>query len=257
MRSPVSKFLTLSAAVAVVGLASTNAFALAITNGTTATVNDGVYLDASPGIQTNAFSRELSINDPDNTITFQGKTNPGVTGPTPVYTNDPAKGNVTLADLPVDNAANPLNFQVHFNPNEPAAPSKKSVTVNDVLFASAGTIIWDYDEKTYGALQLDGDTFGGKNNHSDLIFNLPIGLFQGKGLTGASPFEIFWTVSDNEDTGTPEQWAVIPGTNYSPNTVFKPGPIPPINPSAVVPVPAGLGLMLTALAGFGVLRRLR
>lgn len=105
-----SKIAIISAAAIVAGMTSNGALALAITNGTTALVNDGVYLDASPGIQTNAFARELSINDPDNTITFQGKTNPGVTGPAPVYTNDPAKGNVTLADLPVDNPTNPLNF---------------------------------------------------------------------------------------------------------------------------------------------------
>ncbi len=159
MRARKSHFATISAAIIVAGLTSSSAFALAITNGTTATLNDGVFLDASPGIQTNAFSRELSINDPDNTITAQGKTNPGANGPAPVYTNDPAKGNVALANLPVDNAAAPKNFLVHFNPNEPAAPSKKSITMEDVVFASAGIIIWDFDEKTYGPLELDRGYF--------------------------------------------------------------------------------------------------
>jgi hypothetical protein len=50
-----------------------------------------------------------------------------------------------------------------------------------------------------------------------VIFNLPVELFLNEGLTLTSLFEIFWTVSLNEDTGTPEQWAVIDGAEFDGN----------------------------------------
>ena len=238
--------LARSAAVVFIAHVAQPAMAVVIDKDTVAFVNDNVIINATDAIQTNAFAKELSINDPDNDIVSVGVPNPGATGSLPVYTNDPANALVTLADLAFDGT----HFLVHFNQNEPpmAGGAGLKVTLNDVVLIVNDTVIWNYDEVTHGAIVLNSNppntTAGANNNHSDVIFFLPLNLFTGMGFTNASHFEIFWTVSDTGSTGTPEQWAIISGQSYD----FGDG-------GGQASEPAVLGIAAAGMGGLLLMRR--
>jgi hypothetical protein len=251
-------FRTLSTAaiLAAIGIQGASAVPVVnIVNDTVAPVNDGVFLDATGGLKTNAFNIELSISQSNNAIDSVGIPNPGVSGTGPVYTNNPAVGTVSLSNLPL-NPSNAPYFQLHFNQNEPGAASKISYTILDVLFTVDGTTIWDFDEGTYGAIAINFATpytSGGNNNDSDIIFNIPVSLILDKGFSEASEFRIYWT-ADNSDGGTPDQWALVSGSavqDYNPNTETPPGP------SVDISSPAPLSLLAAGTLGIVLLRRRR
>jgi LPXTG-motif cell wall-anchored protein len=229
---------------------------VAITLGTIASVNNGVILDATAGAQagTSDFNSELSINKTNNeTLAY-----PTIAGTalSPVYTNDPSSATLTIGEIPyfenlvIDTNPAGYYFKVHFNPNEPGG-AKTSITLEDVIFRVGGVVVWDYDQATLGKIELDGNTAGGQNNHSDVVFNLPIELFLDHGLSLTSLFEIFWTVSLT-DGGSPDQWHLIGGAAFFGGDLNPGGGTGGPTDSSE---PAVLGMVLAGALGLGWLRR--
>ena len=215
-------------------------------------INDGAVINGGAGVQTNAYAKEFSRNRNQDV----SATNPGVTvqldgsgDPIDIWTNSSgAGGNVTLAELPMD-ITNSF-FNIHFNANEPGKKSERSFTLPDVMFTVDDVVVWNYDDATYGDIFLDGTT-ATKNNHSDFVLQLPVSLFLDKGFTGASDFEIFWTMTDLDSASPQEQWALGSGDNYTGD--WNPTGSGP-NPGAVSE-PAVLGLAMVGLGGLLWMRR--
>ncbi len=214
-------------------------------------VNDGAVINGDAGIQTNAYAKEFSRNRNQDV----SPTNPGVTlqydgsgDPIDIWTNSSgAGGNVTLAELPMD-ITNSF-FNIHFNANEPGRPSERSFTLPDVMFTVDDVVVWNYDDATLGDIFLDGTT-ATQNNHSDFVLQLPVGIFLNQGFTGASEFEIFWTMTDLDSASPQEQWALGAGNTYTGDWNPAGGPDPD-----AVNEPAVLGLALVGLGGMLWLRR--
>ena len=98
----------------IVGICASPAQALQVIDGTIANLNDGVVLDATAIAQSSAYEVNLSYSSDNNSTDSLGLSNPGVSGPGLVFTNNPGAGTVTLADLPLAPSDNSF-FELHFN----------------------------------------------------------------------------------------------------------------------------------------------
>lgn len=242
--------------IAGLGLAAVSpANAIVIGGETIATVNSGVILDGTESSSARYFAKEFSISKSENRVEYAG-----IDG-SPVYTNNPDRdGVVRLSDLPVDDASSPAYFRIAFNSNEPGGRSEKSINIDDLVIAVAGTVIFDYDQATFGKITLDGTTASPTSNATaDLAVLLPIRLVSGLGFNGASALTIYWSLSDNGRGRNLEQWAIVGVGHFADSHSFD--SIAPIAPTVAsgpaptaAPSPAVLALLASGSLGLAGLR---
>ncbi len=158
-------------------------------------------------------------------------------------TSQTLTGTFSFSNIPVTTISM-MDFFV-FSYDSQETGGNPAISIDDIQISVAGLgVLWDYDEVTFGSIDLAGDTDSPLGNGADIALAIPVSIFQGLGLTGADDLTFTWTQS-NDNNGF-DEW-VLAGTG-----AFDPGD--PIGP---VPIPAAVWLFGSALMGLVGIRRRR
>jgi len=185
----------------------------------------------------------ISINNGafiDGTVTDDQSTfNHGIT-------SQDLTGDFSFKDIPVANIDGVDYFLFVYDSQETG--NNPGLSIKDITIAVQGQgTLWDYDQVTYGSIDLEGDTDTPLGNGADIALKIPVTIFAGLNLTGADSLTFSWQQS-NHDNGF-DEW-VLSGDGF-----FGEGDI---IATAPVPIPAAAWLFgsgLLALTGLTARRK--
>lgn len=213
--------VTVPAAAAALLLAAAPVSALTIQGDQTYVLNDGAMLDATAEDGQSTFSNEFAIN---SDVTVIDSMNYGT-------------GTISLGEVSIVDEAFVFAYDIQETGNNPPTD------ISDIIIEVDGIEVWSYEGEQLDFNLPDATpTDSPLGNGADAILSVSLTNFFGYGFTSDSVLSFYW-LQENDDNG-PDEWVT------SSTGTFLDGPLDPQNPP-VVPLPAGMPLILAALGALG------